>query len=114
MNGSFIKVDKQDIKNFIQLVMMAGKMEKEMIIIAYIYVRRLLVSDGRGSIGKKRLTMHNWRNILLVTLISASKIWDDTSLENHSFAKVLQPYTTYEINRLEKHFLFLINYKLTI
>ncbi len=94
--------------------MMAGKTEKEIILIAYIYVRRLLMDDGIESGGKKRLTMHNWRNILLVTLISASKIWDDTSLENHSFSKVLTSYTTYEINRLEKHFLFLINYKLTI
>lgn len=47
-----------------------------------------------------KVTNKNWRNLLLVTLIEASKIWDDQSLENHSFAKLIKPYTTLEINRL--------------
>lgn len=43
-----------------------------------------------------------------------SKIWDDTSLENHSIAKVLTAYTTLELNHLEKVFLKLVDYRLTI
>jgi hypothetical protein len=78
---------------------MAGKMEKEMPIIAYMYMKKLL-NTKRPFLSRPKLTLYNWKNILLVTLIEASKIWDDTSLENHSFSKVLKPYTTYEINRL--------------
>jgi hypothetical protein len=33
---------RKDIKNFIQLVMMAGKMEKETPILSYAYILRLL------------------------------------------------------------------------
>lgn len=80
---------RKDIKNFIQLVMMAGKMEKEVPILSYAYVLRLLSKCGRDQLSWK-----NWKSLTLVTLIEASKIWDDQSLENHSFAKVLQPYTT--------------------
>ena len=55
-----------------------------------------LLRTVKGS----RLTERNWRNLVLITLIEGSKIWDDQSLENHSFAKVIKPYTTLEINRL--------------
>ena len=41
-------------------------------------------------------------------------MWDDQSLENHSFSKIVKPYTTLEINRLEKYLLFFIDYKITI
>lgn len=74
------KVEKSDIKHFIQLVMMAGKMEKEMPIIAYIYLNKLLKSKKLYYLKKRQLTIYNWKNIILVALISASKIWDDTSL----------------------------------
>jgi len=56
---------------------------------AYAYIIRLLRVCYRDS-----LDPYNWKNIVLITLIEASKIWDDQSLENHSFAKVIKPYTT--------------------
>jgi hypothetical protein len=75
--------------------MMAGRMEKEAPIISFSYVKRVLqVSKGEA------LSPRNWKNIVLISLIEASKIWDDQSLENHSFAKMIHPYTTLEINRL--------------
>lgn len=95
MEQSVRKVQKSDIKNFIQLVMMAGKMEKEMPIIAYMYLKKLLNSKKLYLNKQRKLSIYNWRNIMLVTLISASKIWDDTSLENHSFSKAIKSYTTY-------------------
>ena len=58
---------------------MAGKMEKEMPIIAYMYIKKLL-NTKKPHITKPKLTLYNWKNITLVTLIEASKIWDDTSL----------------------------------
>jgi hypothetical protein len=66
---------RKDIKNFIQLVMMAGKMEKEAPIISYVYIKRVL-----NVCKKDRISSRNWKNMVLVTLIEASKIWDDQSL----------------------------------
>ena len=69
--------------------MMAGKMEKETPIISFVYISRLL-----NHCKKDKISNRNWKNLILVTLIEASKIWDDQSLENHSFSKVIKPYTT--------------------
>lgn len=55
--------------------MMAGKMEKEVPILSYAYVLRLLSKCGRDQLSWK-----NWKSLTLVTLIEASKIWDDQSL----------------------------------
>ena len=65
----------EDIRHFLELVVMAGKMEKEVPIIAYVYLLRLLEKAPNS-----RVTVQNWRNLLMVTLIEASKIWDDQSL----------------------------------
>jgi len=63
-------------------------------IIAYAYLQKL-IKNVRSIFSKPKLTRYNWKNIVLISLILASKIWDDQSLENNSFAKVLNPYTTY-------------------
>ena len=69
------KPTREDTKNFIQLVMMAGKMEKEIPILAHVYLKRLLKSQ-KGA----RITDSNWKNLVLIVLVEGSKIWDDQSL----------------------------------
>lgn len=54
---------------------MAGKLEKEVPIIAYVYLSRLL-----GLAPGAKMNARNWRNVILVCLVEASKIWDDQSL----------------------------------
>ena len=63
-------------------------MEKEVPILALVYIERLLINSGFG------LTGRNWRKITLTSLIIASKIWDDESFENDNFAKAFSLYTT--------------------
>jgi hypothetical protein len=41
-------------------------------------------------------------------------VWDDCSLENDTIAKLLPSHTVLELNRLEKVFVKIIDYKLTI
>ena len=72
---AFSSCNRADIKNFIQLVMMAGKMEKETPIISYCYLMRVL-----NICHNEQINVKNWKNLLLITLIEASKIWDDQSL----------------------------------
>lgn len=54
---------------------MAGKMEKEAPIISYVYIKRIL-----NVCKKDKISSANWKNLVLITLIEASKIWDDQSL----------------------------------
>ena len=47
----------------------------------------------------------NWKRLTLITLLLASKIWDDDSLENVHFPQVMPDVTLKEIANLEKVFL---------
>jgi hypothetical protein len=87
---------------------MACKMEKEIPLIAMVYIERLLTKTGL-------LINHmNWRRIVLIALCIGSKIWDDDSLENVHFPKVMKDVTLKEINRLERVFLEFLSYELGI
>lgn len=56
----------------------------------------------------------NWKRLTLISLILASKIWDDDSLENVHFPQVLPDITLKEITSLEKVFLQLIEFDMNI
>ena len=74
-------------------------MEHEIPIIALVYIERLLLKTGI------LLNRYNWQRVLLVCLCLASKVWDDDSLENQHFPKVMPNVTLLEINRLEQAYL---------
>ena len=56
----------------------------------------------------------NWKRLTLISLLLASKIWDDDSLENVHFPQVMSDITLKEISSLEKVFLNLIDFDLVI
>ena len=60
------------------------------------------------------VTSKNWRLLLFVSLILASKIWDDESFENDNFSKAFEKYSTKDINHFECVFLKCIDYELYI
>lgn len=99
---------KQDIQNFLKNVIITTKMEKEIPIVALVYVERLIVSSGFG------LTGRNWRRITFTALVLASKIWDDESFENDNFSKAFPIYSTREINEMERVFLQFIGYNIKV
>ena len=58
---------------------------------------------------------YNWKRILLVCLCVASKVWDDDSLENVHFPKVMADVNLPMLNKLEQVFLDLfLNYDLVV
>lgn len=84
-------------------------MENEVPIIALVYIERLLRKTGI------LVTKFTWKRILLVCLIVASKVWDDDSLENIHFPKVMKDVQLVTLNRLEQIFLDLfLNYDLVV
>ena len=94
--------------SYARYVIVASKMEKEIPIIALVYLERLLERTG--------ILMNNlnWRRLTLVTLCLASKIWDDDSLENEHFPKVMKDVTLKEINTFERVLLDLLGYDLVV
>ena len=81
-------------------------MESECIIIALIYLERL-IKYTRGSLSIQK---DNWHSILFACLILASKVWDDLSMWNIDFSHVLPTFTLKRINELELAILDALNY----
>lgn len=83
------------IADYCKYVTIACKMENEIPIVCLVYLEKLLLTTGI------LLNKWNWRRLVLICLCLASKIWDDDSLENVHFPKVMSDVTLYEINKLE-------------
>ena len=103
-----IRPSEEEVYYYCKYVVLSSKMEKEIPILALVYVERFLTKSGL-------LINHaNWRRVTLVALVIASKIWDDDSLENVHFPKVMPDVTLKEVNTLEQVFLEIIDYELHI
>ena len=100
--------EPQTIFDFMADIIILTKMEKEVIILSFIYIERLIFNTGL------LINSRNWRRILLTAMIVASKIWDDNSFENTHFSQVFANLGVGEINTLERIFLELINYKVYV
>ena len=83
-------------------------MEKEIPILCLVYIERFLTKSGL------LMNYANWKRLTLISLILASKIWDDDSLENVHFPQVMSDITLKEISGLEKVFLQVVDYDLVI
>jgi hypothetical protein len=86
---------EEDIAAYGKYVTIASKMENEAPIIALVYIERILLKTGI------LVNKYNWKRILLVCLCVASKVWDDDSLENVHFPKVMADVSLVMLNRLE-------------
>ena len=80
----------------------------ECCIICLIYINRLI------AFTEMPLTPTNWRPLVLCSLLVAQKVWDDRYLQNSDFAFIYPFFVTEEINKLEKKFLELIQYNVTV
>ena len=98
----------EEIYYFCKYVIVSGRMEKEIPILCLVYIERFLTKSGL------LMNFSNWKRVALISLILASKIWDDDSLENVHFPQVMSDISLKEITALEKVFLSLIDFNLMI
>ena len=104
-----LEPSEADIAAYSKYVTVASKMENETPIIALVYIERMLKKTGI------LLNKYNWKRILLVCLCVASKVWDDDSLENIHFPKVMADVSLLMINKIEQIFLdMFLNYDLVV
>lgn len=69
----------EELYYYCKYVIISGRMEKEIPILCLIYLERFFTKTGILMTGR------NWKRLTLISLILASKIWDDDSLENVHF-----------------------------
>ena len=98
----------EELYYYCKYVIISGRMEKEIPILCLVYLERFLTKTGI------LLNHMNWRRLTLIALCLASKIWDDDSLENVHFPKVMPDITLKEIASLEKLFLQFLDFDLLL
>jgi len=100
--------DYEHIKKFLFLIFQKLKLGVECGIVALIYIERLMNIKGIP------LTTRNWRPILIASILTASKVWDDLATWNLEFAEMFPVIGLKEINNLEKCFLTALDYNFFI
>jgi len=98
----------EEIYYYCKYVIVSGRMEKEIPILCLVYLERFFMKTGI------LMNFANWKRLTLISLILASKIWDDDSLENVHFPQVMSDVTLKEISGLEMVFLRLTDFDLVI
>jgi hypothetical protein len=96
------------IRSFVRRLFDRTHMNAECVIIALIYVERLIDMTNRP------LTARNWLPIVTAALLSAKKFWDDHSTYNADFAALLPIFSLARLNALEVMFLIDLKYSLYI
>lgn len=105
----FVHVPRQrTVYRFLHMVFRAENLPSEVAILCLSYVERV--------ISEAQLTMmaRTWRRITLAALILASKVWEDQAVWNVDFVSVFPSVDVQDLNELEKVFLKLIQYNVSL
>ena len=102
--------DKAAVLKFISQVFEKGQLENDCLIMTLVYLERLLKVGASHRRGGLALLRSNWRPILLICMIMASKVWDDLSMWNADFSLVCPSFTLQRINELEVALLDTLKY----
>jgi hypothetical protein len=100
--------DVDVIYKFLAMIFKAERLDAECGIMCLAYVERMITLTG--------LTLDpvNWRRIVLSALILASKVWEDQSVWNVDFLPVFDNLTAQDLNKLERQFLALLQYNVSL
>jgi len=100
--------DVDVIYKLLAMIFKAERLDAECGIMCLAYIERMITLSG--------LTMDpsNWRRIVLSSLILASKVWEDQSVWNVDFLPVFDNLTAHDLNKLERQFLALLQYNVSL
>ncbi|KAI7888301.1 uncharacterized protein EV154DRAFT_518230 [Mucor mucedo] len=91
--------DWNDIYDQLAYVFDCGELTAEHAIITLIYVKRML------DLSRQSLWDFSWRMIVMSSLLTAVKVWDDCAIFNADFAMIFPELTLDVINTIERVFL---------
>ena len=107
----FSRPDFSDVHNFIDKIFTQAQLEPECLIVALVYLERLLKMSRSEII----LGFQNWRPIVVSCLFLASKVWDDLSMINGDFSYICRGmFSLQQINKLEVALLSALKFKVRV
>ena len=84
------------------------RLATECIVISLIYLEKLMLTS------KVEIRLCNWRPMVFIAILLASKFWDDISFWNIDFVEALEIFALKQVNRLESEFLSLCAYNIFV
>ena len=94
---------------FMAYIMNQLNMSPQCSVICLIYIERL-ITDAQ-------VVLHpiNWRRLVVISLLMASKVWEDAPIDNVDIVKRAFPFfSVADINAIEREFLNLLDFNLII
>ena len=93
------------ITDFVAKICIETQMEYECIVIALIYVRRLI----KSSDGHLVLLRDNWKGIILSCIVLSNKVWDDFHMRNLDYCYIFKGLALERVNALELQLLICLD-----
>ena len=97
----------EQISRYLRQIFKTAQCSVDCTIVCLIYIERLMNTSGL------RLTVRNWRSLIAIGMLLASKVHDDLSMVNADFAMFL-PFSVDQINQWERQFLAGIRYDVRV
>ena len=101
----------QIINKFITHLFKSAQMEIDSLIIALVYLERLLEIGAPTNL---YISIGNWKTLIFTCLMLGSKIWDDLAMENKDLATLWPPITLKRVNQLERRALEALKYNVKV
>ena len=95
IKGTKTQVGLEEVSNFVENVITAGKILKQVAVIGIILLERASNEIGLA------LTSDNFKPLLISCWLISSKMWDDEGYETGEFSKMFPAYDRQTLNRLE-------------
>jgi hypothetical protein len=99
------------INKFITHIFKTAQMEIDSLIIALVYLERLLEVGAPTNL---YISKNNWKTLVFTCLMLGSKIWDDLAMENKDLATLWPPITLKRVNQLERRALEALKYNVKV
>lgn len=99
---------KWEIAGIVAETLQIFQMQPEVSVLATIYMQRFCDRTG-SSIG-----VDNWRRLIFISLILASKVWDELPFDSDEVAQISPTYSLDELRSLERVFVQAIEFDLSV
>lgn len=98
----------KEVYEYIDGIFKSEKLASECLIMCLAYIERLLHKT------EIKLCGVNWRRMILASLVLASKVWEDQAVWNVDFLSMFPSLTLEDLNSLERNFLKLLKYDVSM
>lgn len=102
------RVPTVSVEQYLERIFKYAKCSPSCFVVAYAYIDRMIQQEPQ-----LRITSLNVHRILITSILVAAKFLDDLYYDNGYYAKI-GGITTQEMNKLERDFLFLLDFRLQV